>query len=215
MTFYEVLEQVVALLQRHGRVSYRALKRQFDLDDAFVADLKAELLDSPYPVQDEEGQALVWLAEPTEAAQRDRDATPSGPRLAPAAELRAPGAERRQLTVMFCDLAEATALSTRLDPEDLREVLRAYQEACAAVVRRFDGHIAQYLGDGVLVYFGYPRAHEDDGRRAVSAGLEILEAMRNLQAPPSRRPRSFATVAGRPLRTSIRTVVSSSTAAIS
>ncbi|HKA54090.1 MAG TPA: adenylate/guanylate cyclase domain-containing protein, partial [Candidatus Binatia bacterium] len=85
--------------------------------------------------------------------------------------------ERRQLTVMFCDLVGSTALSGQLDPEDLREVMRAYQETAAAVITRYDGYIAQYLGDGLLVYFGYPQAHEDDARRAVRAGLEIVEAI--------------------------------------
>ena len=80
-------------------------------------------------------------------------------------------AERRQLTVMFCDLVGSTALSSRLDPEDLREVIAAYHRAVADVVGRFDGFVAKYMGDGVLVYFGYPRAHEDDAERAVRAGL--------------------------------------------
>jgi len=78
-------------------------------------------------------------------------------------------AERRQLTVMFCDLVDSTALSARLDPEELHEVVRKYQEFCAAAIHRFEGHIAQYLGDGVLVYFGYPVAHEDGAQRAVAA----------------------------------------------
>jgi Double zinc ribbon/Adenylate and Guanylate cyclase catalytic domain len=85
----------------------------------------------------------------------------------------APEAERRQLTVMFCDLVGSTALSERLDPEELRQVIRIYQEACAAVIARFEGHLAKYLGDGLLVYFGYPRAHEDDAQRAVRAGLGV------------------------------------------
>jgi hypothetical protein len=89
-------------------------------------------------------------------------------------------AERRQLTVMFCDLVGSTALSEKLDPEDLREVIRAYQQTCAEVVGRFDGHIAKYIGDGLLVYFGYPLAHEDDAQRAVHAGLGIVEDMRRL-----------------------------------
>ena len=76
-------------------------------------------------------------------------------------------AERRQLTVMFCDLAGSTALSERLDLEDLREVLRAYQKNCSEIIGRYDGHIAKYIGDGLLVYFGYPQAHEDDAQRAV------------------------------------------------
>ena len=91
-------------------------------------------------------------------------------------------AERRQLTVMFCDLVGSTALSAQLDPEELREVVRAYQETCATVIRRYDGHIAQHLGDGLLVYFGYPAAHEDDAQRAVRAGLGIIAA---LQSHPS------------------------------
>ncbi|HSF30798.1 MAG TPA: adenylate/guanylate cyclase domain-containing protein, partial [Candidatus Tectomicrobia bacterium] len=86
-----------------------------------------------------------------------------------------------QLTVLFCDLVESTPLATQLDPEELREVIRAYHAVCVQVIERFDGHIAQYLGDGVLVYFGYPRAHEDDAQRAIRAGLGIIEALRPLQ----------------------------------
>ncbi|HZA67038.1 MAG TPA: AAA family ATPase, partial [Geminicoccaceae bacterium] len=82
-----------------------------------------------------------------------------------------------QLTILFCDLVASTELSARLDPEDLREVVHAYQACVAAVVERFEGHVAQYLGDGVLVYFGYPRAHEDDAERAVRSGLAIAEAV--------------------------------------
>jgi predicted ATPase/class 3 adenylate cyclase len=90
-------------------------------------------------------------------------------------------AERRQLTVLFCDLVGSTALAGQLDPEDWREVVRAYQAACAEVIGRFEGHIAQYLGDGLLVYFGYPQAHEDDALRAVRAGLGMVEAMDTLR----------------------------------
>jgi class 3 adenylate cyclase/predicted ATPase len=86
-------------------------------------------------------------------------------------------AERRQLTVLFCDLVDSTALAGRLDPEDLREVVRAYQQTCTTVIQRFEGHIAQYLGDGLLVYFGYPQAHEDDAQRAVQTGLGVVEAL--------------------------------------
>jgi hypothetical protein len=87
-------------------------------------------------------------------------------------------AERRQLTVLFCDLADSTRLARQLDPEDLRTVVRAYQETAAAVIQRYEGHIAQYLGDGLLVYFGYPQTHEDDAQRAVRTGLELLAALR-------------------------------------
>ncbi len=86
-------------------------------------------------------------------------------------------AERRQLTVMFSDLVGSTALSQQLDPEDLREVNRAYQDACKGAIERFEGYVARYMGDGVLAYFGYPQAHEDDAERAVRAGLGVVEAM--------------------------------------
>src|SRR5579864_996348 len=89
-------------------------------------------------------------------------------------------AERRRITVMFSDLVGSTALSTTMDPEDLREVISAYHKCVAEVVRRFGGFVAQYLGDGVLVYFGYPQAHEDDAERAVRAGLDLVGAIPKL-----------------------------------
>ena len=84
--------------------------------------------------------------------------------------------------MLFCDLVDSTTLARQLDPEDYREVVRVYQATCADVIQRFDGYIAQYLGDGLLVYFGYPQAHEDDAQRAVRAGLEMLGALAALQA---------------------------------
>src|SRR5207244_3120803 len=100
-------------------------------------------------------------------------------------------AERRQLTVLFCDLVGSTLLAERLDPEELREVVRAYQEMCTAVIDRFEGQIAKYLGDGLLVCFGYPLAHEDDAQRAVRTGLGILAELPSLNArlPPMSRAR--------------------------
>jgi class 3 adenylate cyclase len=95
------------------------------------------------------------------------------------------GAERRQVTVMFSDLVGSTALSTRMDPEDLREVIAAYHKCAADIVQRFDGFLAQFLGDGVLVYFGYPKAHEDDAERAVRTGLELITAVSALKTPVS------------------------------
>ena len=90
-------------------------------------------------------------------------------------------AERRQVTVMFCDLVGSTALAASMDPEDLREVISAYQKCAAETVRRFDGFVAKYMGDGVLVYFGYPQAHEDDAERAVRAGLELISALARIE----------------------------------
>src|SRR5262249_19632474 len=103
-------------------------------------------------------------------------------RPSPPAVLPSPEAERRQLTVLFCDLVDSTRLASQLDPEELREVVRAYQDTCARVTARFEGHIAQYLGDGLLVYFGYPLAHEDDAQRAVRTGLGMVEAVAQLNA---------------------------------
>src|SRR5262249_4847350 len=91
-----------------------------------------------------------------------------------------PEAERRQLTVMFCDLVDSTKLSSQLDPEEYRDMVRAYQNVCTEVIQRYEGYTAQLLGDGLLVYFGYPQAHEDDAQRAVRTGLEILDAMEAL-----------------------------------
>ena len=85
--------------------------------------------------------------------------------------------ERRHITVMFCDLVGSTSLSEELDPEDLHAVMTAYHEACARVVERYEGFVSQYLGDGMLVYFGYPRAHEDDASRAVRAALGVLDGL--------------------------------------
>lgn len=95
--------------------------------------------------------------------------------------------ERRQLTVMFCDLVGSTALSRALDPEETREVIHAFQRACADTIGCFNGIVAKYMGDGILAYFGYPVAHEDDAERAVRAGLEIVEAVRSLDADVGRR----------------------------
>jgi class 3 adenylate cyclase/predicted ATPase len=98
-------------------------------------------------------------------------------------------AERRQVTVMFSDLVGSTALSARMDPEDLREVISAYQKAVAEAVQRFGGFVAKYMGDGVLVYFGYPQAHEDDAERALRAGLELIQAVRGLKSSTSLQTR--------------------------
>jgi len=185
MDFYAMLDQVVALLRSRGRVSYRALKRQFTLDDELLADLKAELRYAHYPIEEDTDQGLVWTGETAPPSEHtpapprpETEHAPHADRLP--AEPHAPEAERRQLTVLFCDLVDSTVLASQLDPEEWREVVRAYQATCAKVIARFEGHIAQYLGDGLLVYFGYPQAHEDDAQRAVRAGLGMVEALGQL-----------------------------------
>jgi class 3 adenylate cyclase len=120
-------------------------------------------------------EAIALLAEPAPQAVSSVPADS-------AAKARPAEAERRQLTVLFCDLVGSTELSGRLDPEDLRSVIAAYQDTAAEVVKRWDGHIARFLGDGVLVYFGYPQAHEDDAERSVRAGLELVDRVGQLSA---------------------------------
>jgi len=107
---------------------------------------------------------------------------PATPKFAARTEPGTDTAERRQVTVMFSDLVGSTTLSTRMDPEDLREVISAYQKCVTETVHRFDGFVARYMGDGALVYFGYPRAHEDDAERAIRAGLELIKAVSELKS---------------------------------
>ena len=215
MTFAELLVQVRELLQSKGRVSYRALKLQFNLDDEYLDGLKDELIEAERIAADEGGKVLVWMGKGINGEKDKRGKGEDGlESRAQSLESEGQGrastvqtldsrrqtpdsaAERRQLTVMFCDLVGSTALSAQLDPEELREVVRGYQQTSAAVIERFGGHIAQYMGDGLLVYFGYPIAHEDDARRAVRAGLEIVQAIRGqvtgkTATPPSPHRHSY------------------------
>ena len=197
MDFYAVLDQVVDLLRSRGRVTYGALKLQFGLTDEQLAVLKEELIDAQRLAGDEQGRILVWTANadataspPSSSPPASQLPIPTGQPIqrAPASAPQSPEAERRQLTVLFCDLVDSTRLAGQLDPEDLREVVQAYQATCAKVIALYEGHIAQYLGDGLLVYFGYPQAHEDDAQRAVRAGLGIVEALEQLNTRLAREP---------------------------
>jgi class 3 adenylate cyclase len=191
MTFEEILDQAIAMLQRRGRVTYQTLRLQFQLDEEHLEALKEAILFAYPQVVDAAGRGLVWsgdagaISPPTSVSPQSVEplVTPA-PRAGTTAvsppEPQSPEAERRQLTVLFCDLVDSTALASQLDPEEWREVVRAYQATCATVIARYEGHIAQYLGDGLLVYFGYPQAHEDDARRSIQAGLDMLEAMDTL-----------------------------------
>jgi class 3 adenylate cyclase/tetratricopeptide (TPR) repeat protein/ABC-type transport system involved in cytochrome c biogenesis ATPase subunit len=122
------------------------------------------------------GKAALPSAEP-QALGIGGEATPA------AVSVTRPEAERRQLSVMFVDLVGSTALSHKLDPEDMREVIRAYQNTVAGEITRFEGHVAKYMGDGVLAYFGYPKAHEDEAERAVRVGLALVDAVCRLSTP--------------------------------
>ena len=124
-------------------------------------------------------QLLLAIAELDKVEKGTR--IPTVAALEPAALNKSETAERRQVTVMFSDLVGSTALSARMDPEDLREVISAYQKCVAETVGRFGGFVAKYMGDGVLIYFGYPQAHEDDAERAVRAGLELVATVGELK----------------------------------
>ena len=133
----------------------------------------ADLIDAKELAIDEDGRVLIWAGEKSSPSETLALVATTPP------VSQAPHAtgERRQLTVMFCDLVGSTALSAQLDPEELQTVVRTYQEVSAQVIERYEGYIAQYLGDGLLVYFGYPTAHEDDVARSIRTGLEIITAM--------------------------------------
>jgi hypothetical protein len=160
LRLYEAL--VSAPLQREGRVSYRSLRQLFGFDEACLDHVRQELIFKQL-ARDAHGEGLAWTgslprviatdsrhAEPTDAAGETASTPPEAVALLPATPVRpAPEAERRQLTVLFCDLVGSTQLSGQLDPEDLRAVVRAYQEAAAEVIQPYEGHIAQYRGDGL------------------------------------------------------------------
>jgi class 3 adenylate cyclase/predicted ATPase len=210
MDFEQVLKEVVWRLVTEGRISYRRIKLSFALDDDGLEELRRELIGLKRLAADVDGELLVWepdaraarpepmaLPQPLPALRHaekptapgvERDLPAAAPIApppvpsAPVAPAATPEAERRQLTVMFCDLVGSTALSTGMDPEDLRDVIASYQNRCTAAIRRYDGFVAKYMGDGILVYFGYPRAHEDEAERSVRAGLDIVYAMAELNA---------------------------------
>jgi TOMM system kinase/cyclase fusion protein len=187
MDYDAVLAQVLELLQQERRVAYRVLKRRLQLDDEILEDLKDDLIYAKKLAVDEDGRVLVWAGGMSRAPTTTSPVPPPAvSEVSPAqgeaspVDPSTPDAERRQLTVMFCDLVDSTKLSSQLDPEEYRDVVRAYHRVCSDVITRFDGHIAQLLGDGLLVYFGYPQAHEDDAQRAVRTGLGILASMGDL-----------------------------------
>jgi class 3 adenylate cyclase/tetratricopeptide (TPR) repeat protein len=174
--------EIAAWLRGLGLEQYTATFRDNDIDAAVLPRLTAEDLCELGVASVGHRRRLLDAIAALGASTPAADAQPGLPgetttTLAPRGE-----AERRQLTVVFCDLAGSTELSVQLDPEDLRELIGAYRRAVADVVRSFDGFVAKYMGDGVLVYFGYPRAHEDDSEQAVRAGLGVLDAVRRLDA---------------------------------
>ncbi len=176
------VDPIAAWLRQIGLEEYAGVFAEQRIDEDVLAELSdadLEKIGIPLGPRKKLLRAIQALgAASLSAAARADAGRPAAPEAA--------RAERRQLTVMFCDLVGSTELSQRLDPEDLREVNRAYQDLCKATLESFEGYIARYMGDGVLAYFGYPRAHEDDAQRAILASLELQRAMGDLEAGMSR-----------------------------
>jgi class 3 adenylate cyclase len=167
------MQQVSDWLEKLGLGQYAQRFAENDISFSVLPDLTDQ---HPKEIGVSLGHRLQLLRAIAELSSADKEAPKAA---VPTAASAAPQdtAERRQVTVMFSDLVGSTALSARMDPEDLREVISAYQKCVAETVRRFGGFVAKYMGDGVLVYFGYPQAHEDDAERAVRAGLELIQAV--------------------------------------
>src|SRR5271165_2527289 len=171
----ETTMDVAVWLRGLGLQQYEALFRENDIDAEVLSDLTDGALEKIGVSLGHRKRLLKAVA----ALAGPPPAPPStSSRVSPASPPDV--AERRQLTVMFCDLVGSTAMSARLDPEDMREVIRAYQDACSGAIARYDGFVAKFMGDGVLAYFGFPRAHEEDAERAVRAGLDIAAAVAKL-----------------------------------
>jgi class 3 adenylate cyclase/tetratricopeptide (TPR) repeat protein len=194
MTFEEILDQAIVMLQRRGRLTYRALQRQFALDDAYLEDLKAELIQGQQLAVDEEGAVLVWTGdrasvpsspdEPAPSLPPGREAAPApGASTPPSHGTSAPhtasvlAGERRQVTVLFADISGFTALAETMDPEDVRQVMNVCFAQLVPVVETYGGTIDKFIGDEIMALFGAPIAYENDAERAVRAALAMQEAL--------------------------------------
>jgi class 3 adenylate cyclase len=203
MEFYAVLDQVSDLLRRRGRVTYRALKLRFGLDDEQLETLKEELLYAQQLAVDEESRVLVWVGAPG-TAPAPTPAAPPKAVLVPSLSTDQEGAplaytpphlaekiltsrsalegERKQVTVCFCDLANSTAIAERLGPDNMHALLNRFFALGLEAVHRYEGTINQFLGDGFMALFGAPIAHEDHARRAVLAALALQRSLKGQQA---------------------------------
>ena len=204
MKFSEIVEQAGVLLQRKGRVTYRALKREFDLDDELLTDVKDELIKAAQVARDENGEVLVWVGdEGTGEAENRRSGEPKAspqpltPSTQPPASYTPPhlaeriraeqaalearsgtDGERKTITALFADLKGSTALIEGLDPEEARAIIDPALQLMMDAVHQYDGYVAQALGDGIFALFGAPLAHEDHPQRALYAALRMQETMR-------------------------------------
>jgi class 3 adenylate cyclase len=194
MDFYAILDQVIDVLRQRQRVTYRALKRHFDLDDDYLGDLKAELIQGQRLAVDEDGAVLVWTGDRTSVPsptgepassprparedapaqrasappQHDTSRPPSSPGLAD---------ERRQVTVLFADISGFTALAETIDPEEVRQLMNACFAQLVPVVEAYGGTIDKFIGDEIMALFGAPIAHENDAERAVRTALAMMDAL--------------------------------------
>jgi class 3 adenylate cyclase len=182
------MEQIADWLEKLGLEQYAQRFAENDIDFDILSDLTGQDLEKIGVTSVGHRRKLLRAIANLKGGEEITPAVAVA--AAPPATTRAADtAERRQVTVMFSDLVGSTALSARMDPEDLRELISAYQKCVVEAVRRFGGFVAQYLGGGVLVYFGYPEAHEDDAERAVRAGLELIAAVIALKTPASLQTR--------------------------
>jgi class 3 adenylate cyclase len=185
--FLETIARAKAFLREHGRVSLRVLKREFQLDDEALDQLAEELVDVQQ-VAARGGKVLSWVGPASPLPATEPVAQPTSPGRAELAPSRAADAERRQITVLFCDLVGSTQLATRMDPEAWQEVLCTHQARAGEVIARYGGHVAQYLGDGLLAYFGWPRGYDDAAERAVRAALGLVDTAAGVVAEGRRSP---------------------------
>jgi class 3 adenylate cyclase/predicted ATPase len=183
------MQQIADWLKRLGVEQYVHCFEENDIDFSVLCDLNDQDLEKIGVVSLGHRRKLLRAIADLKNTEKNAPLAASPPVAAPAVQRPADFAERRQVTVMFSDLVGSTALSARMDPEDLREVISAYQNRVTETVRRFDGFVAKYMGDGVLVYFGYPHAHEDDAEQAVRAGLELIAAVTELKSHASLQTR--------------------------
>src|SRR5262252_5491124 len=180
------MQQTADWLEKLGLSEYAQRFAENDIDFTILGDLTDQDLEKIGIASLGHRRKLLRAIANLETIEKSAPAVAVA---APAAPLPLDAAERRQVTVMFADLVGSTALSARMDPEDLREVISAYQKCVAETVHRFDGFVARYMGDGVLVYFGYPHAHEDDAERAIRTGLELIIAVTALKSRASLQTR--------------------------
>jgi class 3 adenylate cyclase len=167
------MQQVADWLERLGLSQYARCFAENDISFVILPDLTDQDLEKIGVASLGHRRLLLRSIAELKVVEKG----PAAPSATPSTTSAKTDAERRQVTVMFSDLVGSTALSARMDPEDLRQVISAYQKCVAETVGRFGGFVAKYMGDGVLVYLGYPQAHEDDAERAVRAGLELVAAV--------------------------------------